>query len=805
MLRPNRSCVTCAMVLIAALLLDLRLHAQEPASVVGVVEDSLGARVTGAMVTLVGAGGQVAESVNGADGSYAFEKVGPGRYQVIVRASGFEAFTSAPVFVGVGARVLVDVTLQIGPLQQSVVVTAGAAEVSQAQTGAPITVIDADTLDTLNKPDLLEALRLVPGAQIVQTGARGGPASFFIRGGNSNFNKVLVDGIPANDIGGGFDFAQLATSGVARVEVLRQTNSVMYGSDALAGVVNITTRRGRTRVPEFVYSADGGNLGTFSTAASLGGVAKRADYFASYSHFDTDNSAPSNGYENGTFASRIGVAIGGGTDLSVSVRRIDTDYQNANGITLYGIADDSSQTKDQTYLSAAARSQWADRVQSTFRFGWTNENVTFENPTPTGTPFDPFGFGANYLGNTVTLTGANGRTVTGRAILDYGGTYPSASDSRTARTIVVGDTTVQVAESFAVSGGARYEREEGFDDPDGSPVDTRNNGGAFVEGRGAFMNRHYVSVGLGYERNEVFESAVTPRLSIATYLRQPTATGAGETKLTLNAGTGIKAPSVFQGSNSLSALVQGTPAGAGVEPMGPERSRSFDVGVEQGFAGGRARARVSYFHNTFSDLLEYLSPAILVRLGVPPEAANAAGFGAYVNASSYRARGVETSAEAQVGSRVRLMASYTYLDTEVTEAFGASTSFNPAFPGIAIGAFSPLVGERQFRRPTNSGTLMIAYAQGPAQVTLSGYFAGKRDDSTFLSDAFFGNSLLLPNQDLAPAYQKIDLSGAYQAHRRLRAYVSIENLLDQAYEPSFGYPALPLTARVGVRITLGGD
>lgn len=320
------------------------------------------------------------------------------------------------------------------------------------------------------------------------------------------------------------------------------------------------------------------------------------------------------------------------------------------------------------------------------------------------------------------------------------------------------------------------------------------------------MNRHYISAGLGYERNEVFKSAVTPRVSMASYLRQPTSSGVGETKVTLNAGSGIKASSVFQGQNSLFALVQGTSAANGIQPVGPERSTSLDIGVEQGFAGGRARARVSYFYNTFEDLLEYLSPTILTtRVGVPAAAANATGFGAYVNAASFRARGIETSGEAQLGSYVRVMGSYTFLDAEVNEAFSASASINPAFPGIAIGAFSPLVGERPFRRPANSGTMMVSYTQGPAEVTLSGYFAGERDDSTFLSDPFFGNSMLLPNQDLAAAYQKIDLSGSYQIHRRLRGYASIENLFDQEYEAAFGFPSLPLTARAGFRVTLGGD
>jgi iron complex outermembrane receptor protein/vitamin B12 transporter len=132
-------------------------------------------------------------------------------------------------------------------------------------------------------------------------------------------------------------------------------------------------------------------------------------------------------------------------------------------------------------------------------------------------------------------------------------------------------------------------------------------------------------------------------------------------------------------------------------------------------------------------------------------------------------------------------------------------SENPEFPGIEIGPFSPLVGERPFRRPSHSGTLFISYMRGPAQVALSALFSGKRDDSTFLSDGFFGTSMLLPNQDLSPGYQKFDLSLAYQAHRRLRGYVVIENLFNQDHQPSFGFPGLPITARAGVRLTFGGD
>ena len=782
---------------------------QQRGILTGTVIDSLGGRVAGAAVTLVGEQPKAGETRSNTEGVYTFQNLAPGRYQVIVTASGFEAVTSDPVFVGAGERATADVRLRVGAIEQAVLVTASATEISQAQSGAPVTVIDEQTLEALNKTELSETLRLVPGSHVVPTGGRGGTTAMFIRGGNANFNKVLVDGIPVNDIGGAFDLGQMATGGVERVEVLRQTNSVMYGSDALAGVINITTKRGRTRVPEIEYSIDGGNLDTFATTFSVGGVARRFDYFSSYSRFDTNNDVPNNAYENGTYAGRFGAAIAGNTDLSVSIRRIDSEYESSNAILNYGIADDASQDKEQAYFTASARTQWTNRWQSAIRFGWTDERLVYVNPTPTGEPFDPFGFGPNYLGNTVTIRGADGRSVTGRAILDFGGEYPSIFATRTDRRLISGDTTFQLHEMFAVSAGARFEQERGYEDkdldgePDLEPTATRNNGGVFVEGRGSFRNRHYINAGLGYERNEVFGSEVTPRLSIASYLRLPSAAAVGDTKITLNAGTGIKAPSVFQSNNSLFTLLQGTSLASGVSPVGPERSKSFDIGVEQGFLNGNARLRLAYFHNTFDDLLEFLGRQQLALAGVPADVAAAAQF-AYFNAASYRANGLETSGEVAFRDILRFGASYTYLDAEVTEGLSASVSINPAFPDLEIGQFSPLVGERPFRRPTHSGTLFVSYANGPAQVALSAFFSGRRDDSTFLSDGFFGTSMLLPNQDLAPGYQKIDLSAAYQVHRRLRGYVVIENLFDQEYQPSFGFPGLPLTARAGVRVSFGG-
>ena len=447
--------------LIRNVLLALLLYPPVPAlaqangSIEGTVVDPLGASVSGAAVTLVADGRDAGSASSDGEGRFAFRNLQSGRYQLRAMSEGFEPELTAPVFVGAG-RSVVEIALHIG-LRQDVVVSAAATEIVQSQTGAQVSVIDGDTLESLGKVDVLEALRIVPSVQVAQTGARGGLTSLFIRGGNANFNKVLLDGVSANDVGGSIDLGQIATTGIDRVEVLREPNSVLYGSDALTGVINLTTRRGQTRVPELQVSLDAGNFGTSRQDFAVGGVVRRFDYFSDFSHFDTDNEVPNNQFRNNTYAGRFGVALGRSTDISGTVRLMSTRYGVPNAIESYGIPDDSWQTTDQAFVAVNANSQITDRWSTSVRFGWMDRDYYNVNPTPTGEPV----FG-NYLGNQVTITGGNGYSLTGRAILDFGGTYPSPFESGATRKTLLGQTTFHMSQAVDLSAGARFESEEGF-------------------------------------------------------------------------------------------------------------------------------------------------------------------------------------------------------------------------------------------------------------------------------------------------------------------------------------------------------
>lgn len=775
-------------------------------AIAGTVVDPLGARVSGAAIELLHDARVVKTMTSDTRGRFAFDALTAGRYQIRAAAEGFQVRLTSQIFLAAGARTVVDVSLPLGPLETAVTVTAAADEVLPSQVGAPVTILDARTLDAIGKPDVLEALRLVPGTSIVQTGGRGGVTSAFIRGGNSNFNKVLIDGIPANDIGGGIDLSQFSLAGVERIEVLREANSVIAGTDALAGVISITSRRGQTRVPEASLTLDGGNLGTNRESASVGGVVQRFDYFSELGRFGTDNDLPNNRYRAATYAGRFGAAVGHNTYASGTVRWIDTRHESPNGVILFGAPDDAFSTERLHLIGFGSQTQITNKWQASVRVGLSDQRAHFVNPTLSGE--DVFGIG---FGDTVTIPGANGYSTTGRGALDYG---PYDSRSRSARQGLYAQTTYQASDRLSVSGGGNYEREQAFTDPDAVPTTTRNNGMAWVEGRSALADRLSITAGIGYARIEGYASRYSPRLSMAAYLRKP-APGAfaSDTRLTFNAGRGIKATSASTVDRSLYRLLLRTPGGAalaertGIGPIGPERGRNVDVGIEQGLWQGRARLRAAYFNNEFFDLIEFVSNNLLPQFGIPTDVAAAAAPGAYVNSQSYKAQGLELSADALFG-RIRLAGSYTYLDAEVTKSLSSSVTpqVNPLFPDIPIGGYTALVGQRPFRRPASTGSLLISYAQGHAAVALTGYFAGAADDSTFLggADINFGNTLLLPNRNLNAGYQKVDVSGSYQVHSRLKWYATIENLLDRDYEPVFGFPALPLNIRTGVTITLVG-
>ena len=788
------SCSTITLTTIALVLFASSSRAQSPRNLHGKVVDQLGSRVPDAKVVLLEDDKEIVPGKSDGQGSFSLAAPKEGRYSLRVEATGF-AMQTIPVDVGKNGKTEeLTVILGIGPLAQQIVVSATGFAIPEAQVGASVSVIDSDQIVALNKLDVLENLRLVAGAQVVQTSQRGGTTTLFIRGGESDFNKILVDGIPVNYIGGSFDFAQLSNTGVGNLEVLRGSNSVLYGTDALSGVVNVTSGRGTTEIPVLKYSADGGNFATLHQDALLSGLVHGLDYVTDFSDFQTQGSYQNDSFHNETVSTNLGWQINPTTGIRATFRRVGSSVGSPNGILFYGISDQAWQTNRNTYGSVSAQQQTTEKWHNLVQFNFAQNNELYVDPFQVGEP----SFG-NTLGNVVTIRGANGYSVTGQAILDYAGAYPEVFPDNEARRSLYAQSDYQFLKDWTGIFGFRYEHEdgEGF---------TRDNYSTMLQAHGSIAHRLFTTFGVGLEHNSFFGFAATPRVSLAYYLRKTTNAGIfGETKLKFNFGKGIKEASTLEQGGALITIL--TPAQIqqyGVGPIGPERSRTFDFGLEQRLWNGRSLLGITFFDNNFYNLIAFLDPGELESIGVPPGIANNPNFGAYINATSEWSKGFEVDYKHDLGHGLLFQGEYTYLDGLVTKAFGAP-SFNPLFPTIPIGEFAPLEGSRPFHRAPHSGSLALFYNRKKINAALTGYLVGRRDDSTFLSDANFGNTMLLPNRNLAPGYQKFDLSVGYSLTHYAKIYTSVENLFSQHYQPAFGFPATPFEIRSGVTFTVGGE
>jgi vitamin B12 transporter len=792
------------------------VYAAEQGSLRGIVQDPLGAVVANASVELLNGTTVMKTTTTDAGGNYAFEVPASARYRVRATAPTFETTTSQSIYVTRSARTELNITLATQTLTQEVSVTASATPTPIAQIGASVTVLTAE--DYRQFTEVQDPLRLVPGLQVTQTGQLGGTTGLSIRGGNTDANKVLIDGVPVNDIGGAVEFANFATVGVDKIEVLREPNSALYGSDALAGVVSLTTTRGTTQLPLLTYAGDGGNFSTYNQQVTGSGVLRQFDYYGAFGRLDSSNNLPNDSFHNATYTGNFGWQPNSTNDLRFTVRHLSVSGGQPNAILLYGIPDDAAQKAQNTYYSGTWNNQATTKWHNEILYGGLRLNSQFDDFAATGIP-DPSGSG-NFLGAPMTINGANGYSVTGQAIFQFAGTFPNQTLAVTSRDFVYAQTDYRINPHIVALGGFKYEAERGSTAFTGVPPSNssinRGNYSYTLQISGDIRNRLYYNVGSGIENNGLFGLAGTPRASLAYYLVRPSATSwLSGTKLHFSFGKGIKEPSVFQQSSSIFDILSGLPNGNqliaqfNVQQIGPEESRTYDGGLEQELWSGRARIGLTYFHNEFTNGVEDVPPGGLIELGVPVAQLPALDAGAFINSEAFRSQGLEFEAEYRISSHLFARGGYTYTDSVVQKSFssdqGIGESINPAFPDVPIGAFSPLVGARPFRVAPHSGYFGLNYTRSKFYSSLTGTLVGRRDDSDFLLDSNFGPNLLLPNRNLDGAYQQLNLSGGYQVTSRLTAYADMQNLLSEHYAQAFGFPSLPFTFRSGIKINFGGE
>src|SRR5438477_3845204 len=192
---------------------------------------------------------------------------------------------------------------------EAVVVSATRFDIPLEQSPASVSVIDSQDLDQKQIERVSDALREVPGLSVVQTGTSGQLTSVFTRGLNSAHTQVLLDGIPINQgLAGQFDFANLTTDDIDRIEIVRGPQSTLYGPRALAGVIQIFTKQG-SGPPGITLSAEGGSYDTFREALESDGQIQQFDYSIGASRLDTDNARPNNQSRNSNIIADLGLSL----------------------------------------------------------------------------------------------------------------------------------------------------------------------------------------------------------------------------------------------------------------------------------------------------------------------------------------------------------------------------------------------------------------------------------------------------------------------------------------------------------------
>jgi vitamin B12 transporter len=787
----------------------------------GRVTDSLGRPIANANISLIQNGKVIVAGRTRSDGSYQLTSSATGRFYVLAGGSTFRQLATEGFYGGSLDAVEQNIVLEPEWARQSIVVTATGTPLPQGQLSASITTLNKT--DFINRADMVDVMRQVAGVNVVQTGQRGGLTSVFVRGGNSDANRILFDGAPIEDIGGRFDLSTIASTGVASAEAYRGPNSVLYGSDAAAGVIGFSTPRGSTSFPSLLYEGDAGNFGTYRNEVQLGGTHRAFDYYGGFGDLQTQNSIPNSEYHNINETANLGYALSSATTIRLTGRNADIATGLPNAYQFYQIANDAKQSDQDIFVTGTIDHTFSDRWHGLARYGMARKREESTQWSPTGNyvPDERV-----YLGNPVTIKGANGYAVSGQAILNYAGTYPVTSDLVSNRDNLYAQTDYQFTPHLVAIAGFRFEDERGADRYPGFVNDSleRANYDYMLQIGGDFRNRLFYSLGGGIEKNQLYGTEGTPRAGVSYYVVRPGAGHFHGTKLNFNFAKGVKEPTLTDQFDSLYSFLyayggQQAVQQYGIQPIGAERSRSYDGGVEQSLFSERLLFRVTYFHNEFGNQIESVPPAAMGQLlpNLPPAQLqqliallNASFVSPTLNSLAYRAQGIESEVQYGIGRNIFLRGGYTYLDSVVQHSF-SSDALNPtyntesSFPTVPIGVFSPLRGARPFRRPPHTGFITATYTGKTWTLVGNAAFSSRSDDSTFLafSDANFGNSLLLPNRNLAYGYAKLDFGVVYQLWRWLSVYTQLDNVTSNQHIGPIGYTSLPFSYRTGLRFALG--
>lgn len=589
---------------------------------------------------------------------------------------------------------------------EPVVVTATKVETPKEQLGATVTVITEDELRDYNYSRIEEALRTVPGVEIQRSGSLGKTTSIKIRGAGAAQVVVLVDGLRVSSPTlGTADLSGLSLDAIDRIEIVRGPQSALYGADAIGGVVNILTKKGQGP-PRGAVSFEGGSYETFREQANIQGAFGRFNFNLSGSRNDSRGQLTQFDNDDAdltSFAGRLGYQFPWKGELSLSGRyaKLNLDLPVSRTIPPPTVLDPNAQSQTETWLYSLAYKQsvvpWWD-VRARWGQWWNNSG--FQNAPPPGSS-----------------------------------TTISQIDTRRQEAELVSSFAVGRWNTFTLGGEHRAEqgRNRGVF---GKAITTV---GVFAEDQVRLFDRLFGGGGLRWEDNDQFGDELTPRASVALVIKE---TG---TKLRGAWGEGFRAPTI----NDLFFPGFGNPG------LKPERSESWEIGLDQRLWQNWLRAGATYFHNKFRDLIQFVFDPAVLRFRP-------------LNVGRAVTQGAEAYGELEPLDWLLFYVNYTFTDTEDLET------------GLELRRFA--------RHRWNTGVRVTP-------IERLSLFVQAHVVSSQLEAATLRN----------PGHHRIDFGGTWRLLQRfgllekLEFTLRIENLTDERYDEVFGFRALGFNALAGLR------
>jgi vitamin B12 transporter len=624
---------------------------------------------------------------------------------------------------------------------KELVVTATRLPTSPDQVVSSVTIIQGDDLRARGVRFVQDALREVPGAMVVQGGSYGGVSSLFLRGGESDYVKVLLDGAPVNQSGGAYNWANLTTDNVDRIEVLRGPGSVLYGSDAVSGVVQIFTRRGQGRVA----LEAGGEAGTFGTVTGHGAVlggSETLSYSADASRFSSDGTYPfNNQYGNTVLSGSARATPHSRWDASLSGRYSDNRYHFPTNFA--GVLADSNQSNAEKALSLSAELGRKLGTRHEIRFSAAASRNDGEFDDRPDNVADTVGFGFASQRESRAQRG----NLDARLNTVLGGIVTLTTGAQLER-----ETERQSGETTSNFGGIATTPDTPFDRG-------RTTFGYYAQSVFDLTSGLALNLNARVDHNGAFGTFFTYRAGAAYQLPS-------HTRLRASVGRAFKAPTFCEQFCDAPFVV-------GDSALSPERSTSWEAGVEQAIAGNQLSLWLTYFDQRFHDMIVYDG-------GVNP------GAPTYMNGAAASSHGIEAGIVTSPTPAIRVSASYTFLVAKATDDGG--------LPSATFAA-----GERLIRRPRHSAELAVR-AQVLDRLSLGGSltYVGTREDVDF--NQFPSQRVELND------YATVDLAGELQLLRPaagrtgLSGVVRVENVFNQRFDEVVGFPGRRRGVFGGVRV-----